>query len=616
MYIAPNSTVCFLKDVPLDPTFDHTIWFSNATDQNWYFTTKIKPTITDATFGTIAFEINNLTYQRYAKGIIRVKIPADFLYDCNYMMFRNTNFSNRWFYAFIIKVEYVNNETANVYYTIDVMQTWYFDYTLLDSFVDREHSATDVVGENIYPEGLELGEIMQMGNAILVNKDDYFGTATIEGVTVEYPYTVMKILAITTIDISQYASSAYVATWNNYISGVPTGLFYSWIYSMDGLNIIISNLEQNNINIEDVFISLYVLPTGINADSCAYANPMNDTTNAAYSYKTITKKQSGYLGENEDYTPRNKKLYCYPYNFLQIETGDNIAQLKYELFSGTDCDFILRFSILPYPVETLIPKNYKAKNGSEIFNERLTISDYPQIPFVADVFKVYLAQNASQLGVKNIRLNYDINMAIGKGVTNVMGSAIRTGAAAALAGTTGGASLALNSTAYMTNPMSNEQTMGLLSSVVNAVDDYQNAMFNRRQFLAQIDDIMRQPPQMNGSQPSNSDFGMGITAFRARRMCAKREYLERIDNFFDMYGYATRKLKIPNTHVRKHWTYTKTVGCVAKGEIPADDLYAICKIYDHGITFWTNASYTVSHQVDEVGKYLEYASDNTPFPTT
>lgn len=615
MYIAPNSTICFLRNVPLDTTFDHTLWFTNEVTQRWYFTTKIKPTTTDPILGTYSFEVGNTTYQRYGKGVLRVQIPSDLLYDCNYLMFQNTSYGSKWFYAFITKVDYVNNVTSSVQYMIDPMQTWYFDYTLMDSFVDREHSSTDVIGENIYPEGLEIGEYMQMGDAILINKSDYFGTTTEGGQTVTYPYTTTALLAITTIDISDYApSSASCVTYSNYVSGVPTGVHYSWIYDQSTLVSIMSALETAQINIEEVFISIYLLPAGIATGDCTYANPMNDTTNTAYRFVPITKKQSGGLGENQDYIPRNKKLYCYPYNFLQVETGSDSAQFKYELFSTSNCDFMIRYSILPYPVESLIPRNYKASGNSEVFNERLTISDYPQVPFVADVFKVYLAQNASQMGVKAIRLGYEQRMSIAKGTANVIGAVARTGLGAALAGATGGALIGAASTIKpAATAFTASEGAGLLSTALNAVDDYNNVMLNRQQFLAQISDLDRQPPQMNGNQPSNSDYGMGILSFRGRRMSAKREYLERIDSFFDMYGYATKKLKVPNTHVRKHWTYTKTVGCVAIGEIPADDLNAICKIFDHGITFWTNMTYTVSHQVDEVGKYNEYASDNTPF---
>ena len=38
------------------------------------------------------------------------------------------------------------------------MQTWFFDYTLKESFVEREHSLTDNVGDNVITENIELGE--------------------------------------------------------------------------------------------------------------------------------------------------------------------------------------------------------------------------------------------------------------------------------------------------------------------------------------------------------------------------------------------------------------------------------------------------------------------------
>ena len=54
------------------------------------------------------------------------------LYNCNYLAFQNASFGGKWFYAFIDSVEYVNNVTSEVTYTIDVMQTWHFQYQSLD----------------------------------------------------------------------------------------------------------------------------------------------------------------------------------------------------------------------------------------------------------------------------------------------------------------------------------------------------------------------------------------------------------------------------------------------------------------------------------------------------
>lgn len=74
-----------------------------------------------------------------------------------------------------------------------------------------------------------------------------------------------------------------------------------------------------------------------------------------------------------------------------------------------------------------------------------------------------------------------------------------------------------------------------------------------------------------------------------------------IDDYFNMYGYATHKVKIPNTNVRPHWTFTKTIGCKIVGSLPSDDQRKICEIFDNGVTFWRNPS--------EVGQYY---LDNRP----
>ena len=134
MYIEPNSNIRILKDVPLDKTFDHTIYFNSASAQATYF------------MGLQKYNLNNYTYQRVKRGYARVGIKADNLYDCNYMMFQNTSYGNKWFYAFITSVEYLNNECSQIEFEIDVMQTWFFDYSLDQCFVEREHTVTDNIG--------------------------------------------------------------------------------------------------------------------------------------------------------------------------------------------------------------------------------------------------------------------------------------------------------------------------------------------------------------------------------------------------------------------------------------------------------------------------------------
>ena len=108
------------------------------------------------------------------------------------------------------------------------------------------------------------------------------------------------------------------------------------------------------------------------------------------------------------------------------------------------------------------------------------------------------------------------------------------------------------------------------------------------------------------SMGRNTGEGMlvytGLCGLKLYTMSITRTSAKSIDDYFTKYGYATRRLKIPNRNSRPHWNYVKTIGMeLNNNECPTDDARKICAIYDKGITFWKNAS--------EVG---DYSLDNSP----
>lgn len=145
MYIQPNSIIRLLKGVPLDNTYTDTIYFPSASSQQSHFQSYPSKLFT------------NQTYQRVNKGTLRVQVKADDIYDYNYLMFQNTSYGSKWFYAFINKVNYINDNTSEVEYEIDEIQTWFFEATLEPSFVVREHTDNDNIGEHIAVEPVETG---------------------------------------------------------------------------------------------------------------------------------------------------------------------------------------------------------------------------------------------------------------------------------------------------------------------------------------------------------------------------------------------------------------------------------------------------------------------------
>lgn len=148
-YIAPNSTVYLLHDVPLDSSYKHTIFWSSALQQQQWFQGK---TIAHGAFGAMA-------YVRPSTGIIRIQQIADALYPVNYMMYRNTSYGSKWFYAFVDEVIYINDNTTEIRFTLDQLQTWYFEANFRPCLVERNHASVDTLGSSVTVEPIETGPL-------------------------------------------------------------------------------------------------------------------------------------------------------------------------------------------------------------------------------------------------------------------------------------------------------------------------------------------------------------------------------------------------------------------------------------------------------------------------
>lgn len=149
-------TVVRLLAVPLENDYLHTFYFATPSAQEEYFKGRTK------------FQRSDFSYQRKDK-LIRYPEHIDNLSSVNYVMYKNSTYSSKWFYAFIVKMEYVNDERTDITIETDVLQTWLFDYNVKTSFIEREHVKSDDVGEHTIPEGVETGEFICNGK--ITNED-------------------------------------------------------------------------------------------------------------------------------------------------------------------------------------------------------------------------------------------------------------------------------------------------------------------------------------------------------------------------------------------------------------------------------------------------------------
>lgn len=547
--IQPNSTILLLKNVPLDKTYDHTIYFTNATDQANYFS------------GLAKYTLNNYTYVRQDRRL-KVQAPVGSnLYDCNYMMFKNTSFENKWFYAFVTHVEYDNNLTWFVDFELDVMQTWFFDYELEQCFVEREHSATDEIGDNLVPEKFDLGEYVSNGIEHCTTASD--GDEN----DVSYLRNLSLVIACTFDDqMNDY--------FGGYYCGMYSGLYYYTLPLPDDqsttadidnfLNTVHTFLQTASTKREGI-ITAFVTPTTFIGDGHSNPTPRQFTKTTTFS--RIFEDGVDGQGNKRYYIPNNKKLYTYPYNFLYCTNfqGQNIAYM-YEYFADpTHAIFELEGNFTPDPSVILAPMSYKGVSGTEPnFDEKMVLSGYPQLPFATDVFSAWLAQSAGSTLISGFTTALTMMVGgalVASGVGAPAGAGILAGAGAGMIG-----KLALVSGA---------------GAVGNAVAQGWKADYA--------------PPTAHSGAGSISMASQRLLDYGFMRKHIRTEFAKIIDNYFDMYGYAQHIRKVPNRAVRPHWTYTKTIGCCAKGSVPADDMATICGIYDKGITFWRNGN--------EIGNY-------------
>lgn len=164
MYIEPNSTIELFSRIPLNPDYSDTLLFDSPEAQTAYF--GLQPN---------KFTFHRNSYQRSGRGWCKLEAKIGDIINCNYMRFKNTNHSDKWFYAFIIdEPQYINENTVLIKYAIDIMQTYAFDYELTECFVEREHSATDVIGENLQEEPVDLGDYV----ALSTERSGVFPTGT------------------------------------------------------------------------------------------------------------------------------------------------------------------------------------------------------------------------------------------------------------------------------------------------------------------------------------------------------------------------------------------------------------------------------------------------------
>ena len=546
MFIQPSTEIRILHDVPIEDTYEHTLWFNTLAAQTTYFSSKTK------------YSINDSVYQRVDNKSIKVAISAESLYDCNYIMFKNTGFGNKWFYAFLTNIQYVNNDTSIITYEIDVMQTWHFDYQMKQCYVLREHPVTDVIGEHTVPENVETG--------------DYITLRTF----IEAPTQIGVAMLITGIpeEVEDYVH-AHDPVIKILYGGVYNGcaincyvIVFSTSLTIQNILFHVSHLAPlfNQSSTGDTIISIFTYNTRYTTDLTGESISTMKHTN--FSEDIDATDRLSHRDDNR--TIQNNKLFTFPYCSLLLHAIGQTKEFKYERFTGAHTfTFEIEGSFEPNPKYICIPTYYAGYRYD--YQSAVTLENYPQLAWTNDGYQIWLAQNQA---THNEYIDGQQRMIL----ANLTTGALSLGVGLA----TGDFGLAAG-------------LLGAAGSGKGVLANYNNI----QEAVAKKTDAKATPDRLGGEISSgNALTYSGGNVFHVYCRSIRPEYVSIIDDYFSKFGYQTNRNKIPNRNSRPHWNYVKTSACVITGSVPNVYTQQICSIYNNGITFWKNPSEVGNYNLD------------------
>ena len=562
-FIVPTNNVRLLTGIPFNKDYENTLYFNDRTTQYNYFVSKTKY------INGLPVAWADISYQRYLRNSLKLEINAEAIYDCNYMMFQNSNFGDRWFYAFITNVEYIANKVCRIDYEIDEIQTWFQDCTLHASFVEREHIAVDVVGNNRVEEGIDYGEY-------------YLRSLSQSGSTDKS----VIVVAVDKLPESIPQMLYYV------YRGIGSGLYY-WIYDESEQGVIsVNDLIDRYVrgrfsgcNKDDIiaifqtpkvmWVDYNASPTSGQTDS--YLNNRFMTTQAWVNYPFTFDHDMMLPTDINNYTPRNKKLLQYPYNFLYVTDGRSAsATYNYEDFVPVTVgnrDYVRFKYVMQGSCDSsmmIIPQNYKGISGDNI-NEKMVYKGCPQNSWSTSLWESYLAQNGGIIPV----LSADYVTPTVDVMTSVANNSLKFDTTRAKLDEALLGRKHISADTYERERMGREGNL-TSSSVVARTIAYMGSNIAKR--------LMGN--QAKGNYNGDIIYGAGMHDFYFGQMSITLEFAQRLDEFFDLYGYKTNRVKVPNISSRAHWNYIKTVGLNMEADIPEESAKAIIDIFENGIRFW------------------------------
>lgn len=640
----PQTTFYLLRNIKLDHSYTNTMDFDTKEEQYNYF------------FSKKAFEVLEGTYQRKTIGVVRVPFLYDDIATCNYIMWQNANYSDKWYYAFILEIKYINPNLSEIIYDLDVIQTYMFDVEWKPSQIDRDMGAqfsnTGIPYVNREVEDLDYGSdydtvyeknIVQLPNVsfmvfgCVLKGSNVVGSA-INTVPLNIEYLIAPIYVTNSEDIipditfkygnNELSPAHYVMNAFRNDEKLVNSLVSIKLYPFFPKNI--SMTKNGNV------ITLSSIGVGVKSTSTnAYGNLK---TLEIYSGNRLRGYSQTILDNKYANLPTytENKLYMFPYSFgvLTTKRGHDFV-VKLEDINTNSISIYRQGSLSNEPKFGYIIENYNVQglNFEQTQGIIETIENNGAI--VDDYTASYMQSNSNAIKVANSnakliqqsaldRANntFNTNSTIldnktKQANTNFATDIVRVGINSAIKGAETAANFGASSKLMGVAVGMGTLVDGLVSSGQNlyntqesirnsalleantlknanisANTDYQVAIASTN---AKVQDASCVPPtskQLGGDYIFDIVNGCDGLYFQIKTV--KPYYAKKLQDYWKRYGYKENAFRLPWRKKRKYWNYIKCVQANIFGNIPQSDLLKIRDIYMQGITIWHD---------DDIGNY-------------
>lgn len=496
--LPPGTQIYLCKGIPWDMHYKHVRLFGSKSAALSYIQSKAVYTTT------------------LAKPVRGHAVPIDYtqsaaLENCNYIAYNNKNIDDFWVFGFITGTRYASTYVTEFSFEIDVFQTYFYSCTLSSCFVRRHHWArsVDFIGANTLPEPINLGTYRTY------KKSTHFDT--------------------TTYAIGIYHAGNYEYDYFGDVSGMFTGVKLKICDTAAEAQSFINTMIEEGKETEIALIQMI---------------PQEVLNKASFAFSTIDPLDCF------DFTPKNNKLYTYPFCYAHVDNNAGNTRDYYFELSDYIGHIIRLYSDGEFMGQpTLVTRPQQYNGSSEDFTAAFVTNNFPTCPFTGNSYAQWLNANQINMGA-----------AMQSQTLSAIASATKTMAVGAVTGGVAGLGAAA--------------AMSALNSGVN--------IYNTGVTQRAAEETAKNAPNSVHGEIAQSVYNITHNRNKIEIYIVGIDpgSAQAADDFMCIYGYATDDVVVPNLNTRTLWNYVETADCNVQGDVSYKVRETLNAIFNAGVFVW------------------------------